>query len=90
MTLRFDSYNRQAVEIGAISWAHRIMQVIVNGKERELTGGISVSDLLDLYELEPIRAAVEINEELVPRATFSNTTIQPGDRIEIVTFVGGG
>ncbi|HNO77145.1 MAG TPA: sulfur carrier protein ThiS [Phycisphaerae bacterium] len=66
------------------------MQVIVNGKERELTGGISVSDLLDLYELEPIRAAVEINEELVPRATFSNTTIQPGDRIEIVTFVGGG
>ena len=66
------------------------MQVIVNGKERELTGGISVSDLLDLYELEPIRAAVEINEELVPRATFSNTPIQPGDRIEIVTFVGGG
>ncbi len=66
------------------------MQVIVNGKERELTGNISVSDLLDLYELEPIRAAVEINEELVPRATFSNTTIKPGDRIEIVTFVGGG
>lgn len=66
------------------------MQVIVNGKERELTGNISVSELLDLYELEPIRAAVEINEELVPRATFSNTTIKPGDRIEIVTFVGGG
>ena len=66
------------------------MQVIVNGNERKLTGGVSVSDLLALYELEPIRAAVEINEELVPRATFSNTTIQPGDRIEIVTFVGGG
>jgi thiamine biosynthesis protein ThiS len=66
------------------------MQVIVNGKERELGSGTSVSELLGLYELEPIRAAVEINEELVPRATFSNTTIQPGDRIEIVTFVGGG
>ncbi|GJM25568.1 MAG: thiamine biosynthesis protein ThiS [Phycisphaerae bacterium] len=66
------------------------MQVIVNGKERELDDSISVSALLDLYELEPIRAAVEINEELVPRATFLDTTIQAGDRIEIVTFVGGG
>ena len=66
------------------------MQVIVNGKERELGSGTSVSELLALYELEPIRAAVEINEELVSRATFSNTTIEAGDRIEIVTFVGGG
>ncbi len=67
-----------------------MMQIVVNGKERELDGDATVSQLLDLYELEPIRAAVEINEELVPRATFDSTRIQPGDRIEIVTFVGGG
>lgn len=66
------------------------MQVTVNGQERELNCGMNVTELLDLFELQPIRAAVEINEDLVPRATFSSTTIQDGDRVEIVTFVGGG
>ncbi len=66
------------------------MQIVVNGKERELENDTNVSQLLAMYELEPIRAAVEINEELVPRATFAETTIKSGDRIEIVTFVGGG
>ncbi len=66
------------------------MQVTVNGQEKELDAGLSVTELLGLFELQPIRAAVEINEDLVPRATFSSTTIKDGDRIEIVTFVGGG
>ncbi len=66
------------------------MQATVNGQQKEIDSGTNVTALLGLYELEPIRVAVEINEDLVPRSSFSTTTIFEGDRIEIVTFVGGG
>jgi len=62
----------------------------INGKEETLASGITMRGLLDRLELHPVRVAVEINKELVPRATFDDTTIHDGDQIEIVTFVGGG
>ena len=49
-----------------------------------------MADLLSQLELEPVRVAVEINEDIVPRKRFGETPIHDGDRIEIVTFVGGG
>ena len=66
------------------------MQVTINGKAETLDGEMSVADLLARRELEPIRVAVEINEDVVPRKTFRETLLRHGDRIEIVTFVGGG
>ncbi len=66
------------------------MQVIVNGDPETLDSATSVAGLLARRRLEPIRVAVEINEELVPRRAFAETMIREGDRIEIVTFVGGG
>lgn len=66
------------------------MQVTINGKPETLDDGISVAQLLVRLELEPARVAVEINEDLVPRKTFTDTLVHDGDRIEIVTFVGGG
>ena len=66
------------------------MQVTINSKVEALDGEMSVADLLARRKIEPIRVAVEINEDLVPRTTFAERMIRDGDRIEIVTFVGGG
>ncbi|UCF33474.1 MAG: sulfur carrier protein ThiS [Phycisphaerales bacterium] len=66
------------------------MRVIINGKHETVQEGITVTGLLDRLNLAPVRVAVEINEDIVPRKTFAETTVQEGDRIEIVTFVGGG
>ena len=66
------------------------MQITINGKPETLDDGISVAQLLARLKLEPIRVALEINEDLVPRKTFADTMVHDGDRIEIVTFVGGG
>lgn len=66
------------------------MKIFLNGQEKSTESGITVKDLLSDLELEPIRVAVEINEDIVPRKTFSEKIVQHGDRIEIVTFVGGG
>jgi len=66
------------------------MQVTINGKNQTLTDGITVAELLAQLDLQPIRVAVEVNEDLVPRKTFAETPVRDGDQIEIVTFVGGG
>jgi thiamine biosynthesis protein ThiS len=66
------------------------MQVILNGKPHSVDDGATVADMLRGLKIEPVRVAVEINEDIVPRKTFAETPIHEGDRIEIVTFVGGG
>ena len=66
------------------------MQICVNGEQRNVDGPVSVAELLRRFELAPMRVAVEINEQLVRRARFDDVRISDGDRIEIVTLVGGG
>jgi sulfur carrier protein len=66
------------------------VQIIVNGTSHELEPLATVAQLLKKLDLAPIRVAVELNEELVPRRDFDRTSLSPGDRLEVVTFVGGG
>ena len=66
------------------------MRITINGKEETTANGTTVAELLGRLELAPVRVAVEINENLVPRKTFEERIVQDGDRVEVVTFVGGG
>ncbi len=66
------------------------MRIRVNGDERDVPDSASVADLIATFQLAPERVAVEVNERLVRRAVYAETRLQPGDRIEIVTLVGGG
>jgi sulfur carrier protein len=66
------------------------MQVVVNGTAREVTEGATIAGLLATLGLDQRRVAVELNEQVVPRARHPETVLKPSDRIEIVTFVGGG
>ena len=66
------------------------MFIKVNSQEREVPPGSSIGALLDILQLSPKTLAVELNEQVVPRSEHGSTMLQPGDRIEIVTFVGGG
>jgi sulfur carrier protein len=66
------------------------MQITVNGKPREVQSGATVASLLESLGLEPRGLAVERNLELVPRAKHAETALTPGDRLEVVTLVGGG
>ena len=52
--------------------------------------GLSVKALLASLDLGARRVAVEVNGEIVPRATHAQALVRAGDRVEIVTFVGGG
>ena len=66
------------------------MRVNVNGQDKEVPAGVTVAALISLYKLQPRHVAVEVNRDLVPRRTFDETSLQEGDRVEIVTLVGGG
>lgn len=66
------------------------MRLVVNGEEREVPEGASLSQLVELLGLTPERIAVELNREVVRRADWSETRLSEGDRLEIVHFVGGG
>ncbi len=66
------------------------MRISVNGREKELSDGITVLDMLHQLQLQPRRVAVERNEKIVRRSDFDTTTLSEGDRVEIVTLVGGG
>jgi thiamine biosynthesis protein ThiS len=66
------------------------MTLVVNGETRDVADAASVADLLLVLDVRAGRVAVEINEEVVPRAAFAERRLAAGDRVEIVNFVGGG
>jgi sulfur carrier protein len=66
------------------------MQIQVNGEPREVPDGVTVRALLELLDVKAPRVAVEVNAEVVTRARHADTRLAQGDRVEIVTFVGGG
>jgi sulfur carrier protein len=63
--------------------------ITVNGEGRSVAAGTTVAALIDALGLAG-RVAVERNREVVPRAHHATTVLGDGDRLEIVTFVGGG
>lgn len=66
------------------------MIVNINGEDKEIASGISVAQLLEDLGLRPGRVVVELNTEVVAREAHGGTHLEPGDRVEIVHFVGGG
>ncbi len=66
------------------------MQIIVNGDRREVPDGLTVAALLDVLQMRANRVAIERNREILPRAQWAATQVQPNDSFEIVQFVGGG
>ena len=66
------------------------MQILLNGDTRTLEKGATVADLINALNLADQRLAVEVNEELVPRSTFSDHHLKGGDEMEIVHAIGGG
>ena len=66
------------------------IEVSVNGEALRVPSGSTVADVLRQLALDRARVAVEHNLRVVPRAEHASLRLNHGDRLEIVTFVGGG
>jgi thiazole synthase len=67
-----------------------MVHLTVNGERRTLSDGLTVAGLLEQMGYDRGRVAVEINEEVVPRLRQGEHALAEGDRVEVVTLVGGG
>jgi len=68
----------------------RVMQIQVNGETRMTGDGATIADLLRELQVRPDRVAVELNLEILDRQEFDRRGLREGDRIEIISFIGGG
>jgi sulfur carrier protein len=73
----------------AIRWAGRVT-ITLNGEPFELSGPLTVTELLSHLEIDARRVAVEHNITVLKRTAFDDTLVREGDQVEIVNFVGGG
>ena len=65
------------------------MQVKINGKVEEISGG-TVLDLLQAKKIEPQMVAVEVNDTMLDRNHFATTSLSDSDRVEFLFYMGGG
>ncbi len=65
------------------------MQVTINGKTEEVPGG-TVLDLLQAKKIEPHMVAVEVNDTVLDRNRLATTSLNNGDRVEFLFYMGGG
>ena len=66
------------------------MQIVLNGDSVETADGSTVGTLLQQLGISRERVAVELNADIVPKASYEKQLLSDGDKIEIVHFVGGG
>jgi sulfur carrier protein len=64
--------------------------IILNGDAYPVSGDTRLTELLERLKMRRGRVAVEINREIVPKASYDATIVRVGDHVEIINFVGGG
>lgn len=62
----------------------------VNGESQICATGMNLPQFLESIDLNPRLVAVEYNGEILHRQFWDTTQMKEGDRLEIVTIVGGG
>lgn len=64
--------------------------MIINGKDMHLKSNITINEMLEALNLDRDKVVVEINMEIIQKCDFTTRRINHEDKIEIVSFVGGG
>ena len=64
--------------------------VQINGVNKEQYDGKTVEEMIAEEGYEKSRIAIEVNEEIIPKTRYGEVILQDADRVEVVSFVGGG
>ncbi len=67
-----------------------MIDVTINGDIHSLCKNIKLTQLLRQLDLSGKKIAIELNKEIVVRSNYENVTLNSGDKLEIVHFIGGG
>ena len=67
-----------------------MIEIQLNGESHRFEENLSVEELLKKLSIDKNKVAVELNQTVVSKQTYSNTRVVNKDVVEIVTFIGGG
>ncbi len=67
-----------------------MIDVKINGEMRQISTGLSVTELIKNLSMTNEKLAIELNKEVVRKKNWDETLVNPNDVIEIIHFVGGG
>ena len=66
------------------------MYIVLNGKKFEIGNSATINQLLRKINIKSSKVAVEVNKVVIPKEKYKNFRFKEKDRVEIVTFIGGG
>lgn len=66
------------------------MEIIFNGKSRDIQASISIQEFLDQLQIDCLQVVVEHNRIIIPRQKLAETFLCKEDTLEVIHFVGGG
>jgi sulfur carrier protein len=66
------------------------LSIQLNGKNHSIDGDARLLALIEKLNLRRSRIAIELNQSVIPKAEWGRVWLRPGDKVEIVNFVGGG
>ena len=66
------------------------MYIVLNGKKFEVLKKVTIAQLLKKMDIKPSKVAVEVNKVVIPKEQYKYFKFSNKDRVEIVTFIGGG
>jgi sulfur carrier protein len=67
------------------------MNLVINGKETNITDGLTVTELLAQENVQmPDMVSVELNGQILKRTKFDRTVLKYDDKVEFLYFMGGG
>lgn len=66
------------------------MKIFVNDKETALEEDVSVRQFLIEQNYDPEKVLVSVNDRILERNDYDNIHLNDGDKLDLMTFVGGG
>ena len=65
-------------------------KIQLNGKKVVIKSNYSIFDLLKKYKLSNKKIAIECNGRIVQKVNYKKKLLKDKDKLEVVTFIGGG
>jgi sulfur carrier protein len=66
------------------------MNYHLNGEQHSMPTTLSVLQLIEQQQMEGQRVLVVINDEVIPKTSWSETLIEAGDKVDIMSPITGG
>ncbi len=67
------------------------MKIVLNGEEREFNkDNMTIKDLVEELQIKAPNFAVAVGIDVIPKSEYETYKLKDGDKVEVVTFVGGG